>query len=221
MKCHWSFYLIFVAGCCSAPQARSADAPPVKREIRGEPILPLRTNAAIINGTNISMHFTSAPSIPASTNGPAPAAGKTNAAGFINLGFDVLGGFAYDITNVHTDAVSGREQTRPLSEIPRDIKAYDGKKISITGYVMPLRMKGGRITEFLLVRDQASCCFGSVPQINHWIRVKMKGEGIDADYEPQVVYGTLRVGENYEQGYLTGIYQLEADTVHVAPDLPR
>ena len=221
MKFQRNICLIVALSCCLLPRVHAAAPAGAKREIRGEPIRPLSPALPREPGSNFSTAVPLLPPLAFQTNAPGPGPGRTNAAGFVDLGFDTLGGFAYDITNVYSDEVSGRAQTKPLNDIPKNIRAYDGMKISITGYVMPMRMRGGRVTEFLLVRDQAACCFGGTPQINHWIRVKMKGEGIDADYEPQIVSGTLRVGEKYEQGYLTGIYTMEADTVHVAPDSPR
>lgn len=208
---------------------QAAESVGTKGAIRGEPIRPLRpamTNELgssprlMVITTNLAPILTNRGPMLLTLAPPAPAPITTNAAGFIELGFDTLGGFPYEITNVPS-ADGGRELTKPMNEIPPDIKKWNGKKIAITGFVMPMRMKEGRIIDFLLVRDQASCCFGGAPQINHWIRVKVKGEGIDADYEPQVVSGTLRVGEKYEKGYLTGIYEIDADTVHVAPDFPR
>jgi hypothetical protein len=96
--------------------------------------------------------------------------------------------------------------------IPPQVKAYNGRKVLVEGFIMPLRLKKGLVTEFLLFRDQASCCFGDKAKMNHYIRVKVTGKG----FEPgstltHKVWGTLDVGEIYVQEYLTGIYQMDAE----------
>jgi len=59
-----------------------------------------------------------------------------------------------------------------LGEVPFDAKALDGKKILIKGYVYPGTRQYG-ITQFLLVRDQGSCCFGGNPKITDRIEVSL------------------------------------------------
>jgi hypothetical protein len=97
--------------------------------------------------------------------------------------------------------------------IPTQVKAYDGKRVTVTGFVLPLRTKRGLVTEFLLLRDQGTCCFGAQAQINHFIRVKHSPGFTHGSPVPWKVSGTIRVGEIYIQGYLTGIYQMDAERV--------
>lgn len=59
----------------------------------------------------------------------------------------------------------------PIS-IPPEAKELDGKKIFIKGYVYPGLKKEG-ITEFLLVRDNGTCCFGGNPKITDRIQVSL------------------------------------------------
>ena len=44
---------------------------------------------------------------------------------------------------------------------------------------MPLRLKKGLVTEFLLFRDQAACCFGDKAKMNHYMRVKVTDKGFE------------------------------------------
>lgn len=189
-----------------------------RREIRGEPIVPLRarTNAAVSTARTLSNTVPQLRVPPLTL--PPP---RTNDAGFRELGFDLLGSFPFTITNDPADNSAGRPLTKPLGAIPTEVKALDGAKVVITGYALPLRMKSGMVTEFLLTRDAGDCCFGESPQVNHWVRVKMKGAGMDGGYEPQAVSGTLRVGEIYVQGYFTGIYQMEGEGAEVVKDAAR
>lgn len=58
------------------------------------------------------------------------------------------------------------------NSVPPDAMALDGKKVFIKGYVYPgQRMQG--ITQFLLVRDQGSCCFGGNPKLTDRIQVSI------------------------------------------------
>ena len=111
---------------------------------------------------------------------------------------------------------TGRALLQSDDVIPQQILAYDGKSVTVSGYVLPLRVQRGLTKEFLLLRDQGTCCFGQRAQINHFIRVKL---GADVKAEtgiPYQVSGKLRVGEIMIQGYLTGIYRLDADEVKEA-----
>ncbi len=134
---------------------------------------------------------------------------------FIRLGFDTLSSFKYDHYEVLNEIDGGRPFTRSDDLIPPKVKAYDGRLVSIKGFIMPLRLRQGLVTEFLLFRDQAACCFGERAKMNHYIRVKLKGEGFPPPTAPTtyITFGKLKVGEILVQGYLTGIYEMEATKV--------
>ena len=38
----------------------------------------------------------------------------------------------------------------------------------------PDKMEKGLVVEFLLMRNTLACCFGTVPNMNEWVIVKMK-----------------------------------------------
>jgi len=133
--------------------------------------------------------------------------------GFIRLGYDKLSGFKYDVYEVYSETNSGRALLQSDDVIPPQVKAYDGRPVTVTGFVLPLRTKRGLVTEFLLLRDQGICCFGARAQINHFIRVKYPPGFKHGAAVPWGVSGAIRVGEIYIQGYLTGIYQMDATRV--------
>ena len=134
--------------------------------------------------------------------------------GYLKLPFDVLSGFKYDTYEVLDEVHGGRPLTKSDDVIPSHIKAYDGRKVLIEGYIMPLRLKKGLVTEFLLFRDQAACCFGDKAKMNHYMRVKVTDKGFEpGSAMTYKVRGTLAVGDIYVQDYLTGIYQMSADRV--------
>jgi hypothetical protein len=60
-----------------------------------------------------------------------------------------------------------------------EVKALDGQKVFIKGYMYPTNETRG-LKSFLLVKDNAQCCFGGNPQINDMIMVTLKsGRGVD------------------------------------------
>ncbi len=133
---------------------------------------------------------------------------------FIRLGFEKLSAFEYEVFEAPSTNHPGRTSLRSNSVIPPQIRAYDGKRVSVTGFVLPLRLKNRLVSEFLLLRDQGSCCFGKSAQMNHFIRVRLKGQGFQTgSTAPYRVNGILRVGEIYSGDYLSGIYSMDAESV--------
>ena len=161
--------------------------------------------------------------VPSNTSQVSPARGTNTIVapqasqvedGYLHLPFDVLSGFKYDTYEVLDEVHGGRPLTKSDDVIPPHIKAYDGRKVLVEGFIMPLRLRNGLVTEFLLFRDQAACCFGDKAKMNHYMRVKVTDKGFEpGSAMTYKVRGTLAVGEIYVQDYLTGIYQMTADRV--------
>jgi hypothetical protein len=58
------------------------------------------------------------------------------------------------------------------------------------------------------------CCYGVRPKPNEWIVVKMKGKGVVPAMDvPLNFYGTLHVGQLYEQNMFAGLYQMDGEKV--------
>lgn len=131
--------------------------------------------------------------------------------GYLKLGFDRLSSFkfvtpAYDpVTDAKTPPPTGDEQ------IPGAVKNWSGKKAIITGFMLPTKLDNGKATEFLIMANQMACCFGTVPNLNDWVVVHMP-QGVQVVQDvPISFYGKLKVGAMYENGYMTGIYEMEAE----------
>ena len=146
-----------------------------------------------------------------STNAPpalAPSATSTNVApakpgGPLDLGFDKLAGFSYVVPEYTGTTPPPAPNT---NQIPATVRALDGKTVAVKGFMLPLKVEGGLITELLIMRDQSMCCYGSVPKINEWVSVKMTGKGVKPIMDQAVtLYGKLHVGEIRENGYLVEI----------------
>lgn len=175
----------------STKPRRGEPIKPLVGPARGEPIKPLTSG-----GENVAK---------ASSAGAAAADGD-----FAVVGFDKLSTFKYEVPDdVATNAPAGKN---PDDQIPPTVKAFNGKRVSLKGFMLPLKVEGGLVTELLIMRDQSMCCYGAVPKINEWVSVKMTGKGVKPIMDQAVtLYGTLKVGAIRENGYLVGIYQLDGE----------
>ncbi len=100
--------------------------------------------------------------------------------------------------------------------IPADIKNLDGKKTVISGFMLPVKVNKGVVTELLLMKDQMSCCYGATPNLNDFVIVRMpEGKGKLMVDTPIFIYGTLKVGAVLENGFLAGVYQLDGDKMEM------
>jgi hypothetical protein len=102
------------------------------------------------------------------------------------------------------------------SDIPASIVALDGKRVRLSGYMLPIKMEDGLVKEFLLIRSPMMCCYGVTPKPTEWVVVKMKGKGAAPAMDvPLHFYGTLHVGVMVEQNVFTGIYRMDGEKVGV------
>jgi hypothetical protein len=187
-------FVVVVLGGCGKP---SGDPPPDMGFIRGDPI-----EAAVDPGVSEASEASDMPE----------TEWLVNEDGTITVGFERLAGFEYE-----TSATGAGGST---NRIPGVIRELDGREVAVRGFMLPMKVEGGMVKEFLLMRDQSMCCFGVVPRINEWVAVTMGGRGVRAMMDqPVVVFGTLRVGEVYEHEVLAGIYRMEGQEMAGALDL--
>jgi len=129
--------------------------------------------------------------------------------GYLKLGFDRLG--SYPFVPPPFDPTVDPKAVPPTGEeqIPAEVKSWNGRKVVVAGFMMPLKMDKGLVTEFLLLKNTLLCCYGTAPNLNEVILVKMK-RGVRALMDqPISFYGELKVGATFDNGYMSGIYQLE------------
>ena len=114
--------------------------------------------------------------------------------------FDELAGWAYE---------------DGLKNMPKPVKDLHGKKVLMTGFMLPID-DVQNIKEFLLIQSLWACCYGTPPDINGLVRVVMpKGKTTDYFFDPLKVTGTFKVEATVLDGYCVDIYQLHVDTVEV------
>jgi len=149
------------------------------------------------------------------TGGPAadapglPAPELDN--GFLKLGFDRLAG--YKFVAPQYDPLTDGKAVPPTGEeqIPTVVKSWNGKKAVITGFMLPTKLENGKAVEFLLMANQMACCYGTVPNTNDWVIVRTP-QGVPIIQDVPIAFrGKFKVGAMFENGYMTGIYALEAD----------
>lgn len=103
-------------------------------------------------------------------------------------------------------------QPRPGELIPASARELDGKKVFIKGYMYPSSQMTG-IREFVLCRDNGTCCFGGQPKLSDMIQVNLK-EPLALDYQTGLrhVAGTFRVVPNAAAaGPGSVLYRLDAE----------
>src|SRR5262245_48218744 len=98
-----------------------------------------------------------------------------------------------------------------LKGMPKRVKELDGKKVLMSGFMLPID-EVQNIKEFLLVQSLWSCCYGQPPDINGIVRVVMpKGKTTDYFFDPLKVIGRFKVEATVIDGYCVDIYQLEVE----------
>jgi hypothetical protein len=169
--------------------------------------------AGDIRGAPIAAKPAAAATTPPATNAPmlAVASPPIASGGYAPVGFEQLSGYQIEISDELLGPQTNKTVLTADGQIPEPIKELNNKRISLRGFMLPLKVEGGLVTEMLIMKDQSMCCYGATPRINEWVSVKMKGGVKPLMDEPVTLMGTLKVGETRENGYLVGIYAMDGD----------
>ncbi len=209
--------VVLFNGCGDKPVA---SAPPA--EVRGQPITSLAAKseagaAAKSNAPVATVASNSRPLAPVAL----PASASVASPEFPSAGFDILSGYTIEVSDellgpVTNNVAEISAKTEAL--IPAKVKALNQKKVALKGFMLPLKVEGGLVTEMLVMKDQSMCCYGTVPKIHEWVSVKMSEKGVKPLMDQAVtLMGKLHVGEMRENGYLTGIYRMDGEKM-VGPE---
>lgn len=100
------------------------------------------------------------------------------------------------------------------SMITSKIEALDGRPVRIRGFILPSFQQSG-LTQFVLVRDNLSCCFGPGAALYDCIVVDMQpGKSTDYNIAPVTVEGTFSIRELLDSdGKALAIYHLDGEAV--------
>jgi len=100
-----------------------------------------------------------------------------------------------------------------LKGMPKRVKDLSGKKVLMTGFMLPID-EVQNIKEFLLVESLWSCCYGQPPDIHGIVRVVMpKKKTTDYFFDPLKIIGTFKVEATVMDGYCVDIYQLHVESL--------
>jgi hypothetical protein len=214
--------LAVVPGC---ERSSTPDVAPLA--LRGEPInSPLALSNAVnqkpaapdpaptVSSVSDTVTGTSAPPLLIPLTNP-PALDQPKQGDYLLVGFDKLSGYNFEVSdeilNPPTNNLA-KVKAKTDGQIPTAVKALNSQRVALKGFMLPLRVEGGLVTELLIMKDQSMCCYGAVPKINEWVSVKMAGSGVRPIMDqPVTLYGKLRIGEARENGYLVGIYAMDGD----------
>jgi hypothetical protein len=100
------------------------------------------------------------------------------------------------------------------SMLTKKIENLSGKPVRIRGFILPSFQQTG-LTQFVLVRDNLSCCFGPGAALYDCIVVEMKpGKSTDFNLYPVAVEGTFSIKELQDpDGNTMAIYHLDGESV--------
>ncbi|MEM7412809.1 MAG: hypothetical protein AAF430_21430 [Myxococcota bacterium] len=134
------------------------------------------------------------------------------------ISWETLGGFPYEfevpgtLDNMTPAALTERHERL----IPSHVRALDRRTVALRGYVIPMVIERGRVTEFILAaKNELGCCFGDGLAMNQWVRVAVpEGEKVEFG-KPKLatVLGVLEVGEEVLEGTVMSLYRMHDATV--------
>ena len=96
-------------------------------------------------------------------SGTANAGPKTNAAAkteklgdYHVVGFDKLAGYSFEVSDELLAPVTNNAAMaqRVDSQIPATVKAFNEKPVALKGFMLPLKVEGGLVTELLIMRGE-------------------------------------------------------------------
>jgi len=129
------------------------------------------------------------------------------------LGFDKLSSFQYTLVDAGTGATPEEiAEHQKKDPVPAWVRTYDGKRVLLTGYMMPLQLENGRSRKFVMMRDVTTCCYGAVPNMNDYLVVTMKEPGAEIVQDvPVQLLGTFRVDHRYDAGYVVSLFVMDGE----------
>jgi hypothetical protein len=204
--------------CCAAGGPLSFDGTPV----RGSGVTLLAANTATPpRGSATNESGAPAPMRPISTStaqtpstvstgaeAKTPLAASKEVDGHLPVDFAHLSEFTIE-SPAFDPAVKPETSLAAVDQqIPSAIKQLDGRRVQIAGFMLPVKMEGQLVSEFLLMRDQMMCCYGVTPRMNDWVVVRVAKPVRFTPDVPVQFRGKLQVKAMEEQGFITGVYLL-------------
>lgn len=150
---------------------------------------------------------------------PNPVTAYPMADGVPLVTWETLAAYDYDSPSMEDQRSVKIRQKKKKRPIPDFIRALNGTKVAVTGFLIPVDTDetGEFATVFVIVRSQMTCCYGVVPKLNEWVMVTMeKNKKIRAVSDvPTTVFGTIDIGEKYEDMKGWTLYRMTAKKTSV------
>jgi hypothetical protein len=97
-------------------------------------------------------------------------------------------------------------------KLPESVTRFHEQTVKISGFMARECEGTGPVEFFLLINDACGC--SGTPMLNEIVYCAMpEGETIEIEPGTVEVTGTMYVGEEKEDGFVVGIYSLDADSV--------
>jgi hypothetical protein len=105
-------------------------------------------------------------------------------------------------------------QAAELALVPAAIRAFNGRKVAIDGFMLPLDFDAGSVGEFMLNASFDMCQYGAPSLPTERIEVTMRdGRRAPMTHRALRVFGVLTVAPRYEWGKLVGLYRIVAEAI--------
>lgn len=124
-----------------------------------------------------------------------------------DVSFSDLGAFEY--RPILPAAVKAALRTE-ADPIPPSIRALDGRKVRIDGFMLPTKYDNTGVSEFILNANYDMCAYGAPTVINQQVMVRMTDGRTRHTHLPVRVFGTFHVGEEFSGDQVTSIYRMSA-----------
>lgn len=120
----------------------------------------------------------------------------------------------FDVEHPDGNVTKGSGKKMP---IPAEIMALHGKRVAVTGYMLPLEETAKKeLKTFIFADSLVNCLFCAMIGYDQWMMgevtskkpFKISDEAYD---EEMTIYGTLEVGEEMIDGQLTSLYRIKAE----------
>jgi len=100
--------------------------------------------------------------------------------------------------------------------VPTNLKALDGKQVSIVGYMIPFDSVE-KINRFILLQAQFMGCFHvPPPQPNEVVMVDMGTRTVDYSEAPLQVTGLFEIKKTFEEDFLISVFTIKNAQVKTA-----
>lgn len=144
---------------------------------------------------------------------PAPTMVRVAGEELPSVGFDLLAGYPFTIVDAGTGATPAEiEAAKQNDQVPPEVRALHGRRLLLTGYMLPLKIEKGLSKSFILMKDVNTCCYGATPSMNDYIIVTMKGAGVEVTQDvPVQLTGTLSIAQTFDAGYIVSLYTVEGE----------